>query len=141
VAALETLRAVAPDVEVRPHATGTSPTATLVCAPSEAIAHTAADRARRAGLAHVVALGDGDGGEVITITSGAPCLACAARAAARVQPSVAAAAALGTLAALELLLVLARLVPRGVGRHLAFDGGLPHVTPTERRTGCDCGTS
>ncbi|HET9555236.1 MAG TPA: hypothetical protein VFP50_19885, partial [Anaeromyxobacteraceae bacterium] len=50
-----------------------------------------------------------------------------------------AAAALGTLGALELLLVVARLVPaRGAGRRLELVDGLPVVRPTERAAGCDC---
>jgi hypothetical protein len=138
LAALAALRASSPRVEVRPHASGTSPTATLVCAPGEALAHAAAERARTSGLPHVVALADGDGGEVVTVPSGAPCLKCATGPAARVRPSPAAAATLGTLAALELLLVVARLLPPGAGRRIALVEGLPRTEATARRPGCDC---
>lgn len=138
IAALEALRAASGLPELRPHATGTSPSATLVCAPSEAVAHAAAAQARHAGLGHVVALADGDGGEIVTIPGGAPCLACATRPGARVGATPAAAATLGTLAALELVLVVARLVPPGAGRRIDLTTGLPLATPTERRPGCDC---
>lgn len=137
-AAAEALRAASALTEVRPYATGVSASATLVCAPGEALATLAADRARRAGVPHVVALADGDGGEVVSVPSGAPCLACATRPAARVQPSAAAAATLGTLAALETLLVVARLLPRGAGRRFTLAAGLPRVEATARREGCDC---
>jgi hypothetical protein len=137
-AAAEALRAASALVDVRPYATGVAATATLVCAPSEALALLAADRARRAGIPHVVALGDGEGGEVVSVPSGAPCLACATRPAARVQPTAAAAATLGTLAALETLLLTARLLPRGAGRRLALSAGLPRFEPTARRVACDC---
>jgi hypothetical protein len=137
-AAAEALRAASALVEVRPHATGTSPTATLVCAPSEALAHLAAERARRAGVPHVVALGDGDAGEVVTVPHGAPCLACSSAPGARVQPTPSAAAALSTLAAVELLLVIARALPSGAGRRISLAAGLPRAEATARRDGCDC---
>lgn len=137
-AALDALRTVRADVEVRPYATGTSPTTTLVCAPTEALAHLAAERARRAGLPHVVALADGDSGEVVSVPAGAPCLACATRPGARVQATPAAAATLSTLAAVELLLVIARAVAPGAGRRIALSEGLPRADATTRRAGCDC---
>jgi len=139
LSALEALRRlnVAPDL--RPHATDALPTAALICAGSEAVAAMAAERARRAGLPHVVALGDGDGGEVLTVPLGAPCLGCATRPGARIAPRGAAASALGALAALELLLLLTRLAPgQRTGRRVVLSEGRPRVEATVRRPGCDC---
>lgn len=138
LAALEALGGAGTLAEARPYATGVQASATLVCAPSEAVAHAAAAQARHAGLPHVVSLGDGEGGEVVTVPAGAPCLACAARPGARVQPTPAAAAVLGTLAALELVLVVARVLPAGAGRRIELASGLPRSAPTARREGCDC---
>ncbi|BDG06107.1 HesA/MoeB/ThiF family protein [Anaeromyxobacter oryzae] len=137
--AIAALRDASPLVEVRAHATGADVTATLVCAPSEAVARTAAERARLAGLPHVVVLGDGDGGEVVSIPSGAPCLGCASRPGARVPPRAGTAAALGTLGALELLLLVGRLGPgAATGRRITLVDGWPAVQPTARTPGCDC---
>jgi hypothetical protein len=139
LAALEVLRAEAPGVEIRFHASDTMATATLVCATSEAVARSAAERARQSGLPQVVAIGDGEGGEVLTIPVGAPCIGCAARPGARVAARGAAAAALGSLAALELVQVITRLAPdREVGRRLTLADGLPRVEATVRRPTCDC---
>ena len=70
---------------------------------------------------------------------GAPCIGCGARPGARVAARGAAAAALGSLAALELLQVLARLAPdRQVGRRLTLADGVPRVEATARRPTCDC---
>lgn len=139
LAALEALGSAGPHLEVRPYATNVDPTAVLVCAASEAIARKAAERARLAGLPHVVVLGDGDGGEVVSVPSGAPCFGCASSPGARVPARGPAAAALGTLGALELLLVVAHLVPvKGAGRRLELSGGLPAASATSRVAGCDC---
>lgn len=138
LAALEAVRTVSALTEVRPYATGTSASATLVCAPSEAVALAAAEQARRAGLPHVVALANGDGGEVVTVPAAAPCLRCAAPPGARVQAAPAAAATLGTLAALELVLVVTRVVPPDAGRRIELVAGVPRTQPTARRPGCDC---
>jgi hypothetical protein len=139
LAALEALRAASSTVEVRPAASDTSATAVLVCARGEGVARSAAARARLAGLPHVVALGDGDGGEVLAIPLGAPCFDCCSRPGARVEPRGGAAAALGTLAALELLLLLAGLAPaQERGRRVVLAGGQPKVEATVRRPGCGC---
>ena len=142
-AAVEALRAASSFVHVRAIATDAEPTATLVCAQREPVARIAADRARRAGLPHVVALGNGDGGTVVTIPSGAPCLRCAFQPGARLPPRPGAAAALGSLAAVELLLLVARLFPgdgtgSGTGRRIDLVEGWPSVRPTLRTPGCDC---
>jgi len=139
LAAIAALRAASAFVRVRACATDAEPTATLVCAQREPVARLAAERARLAGLPHVVALGDGDGGAVVTIPSGAPCLRCALQPGARVTPRPGASAAIGTLAAVELLLVVARLLPGdGAGRRIDLVEGWPRVRPTARTPGCDC---
>jgi len=138
-AAVLALRAESRFVQVRPFATDAEPTATLVCAQREPVARIAADRARRAGLPHVVALGSGDGGTVVTIPSGAPCFRCAFQPGATLPPRPGAAAALGSLAAVELLLVVARQFPgNGTGRRIDLAEGWPSVRPTVRTPGCDC---
>jgi molybdopterin-synthase adenylyltransferase len=138
-AAGEALRAASSHVEVRPHATGTFVTAALACPEDETVARRAAEAARRAGLPHVVALASGDGGEIVTIPAGAPCFNCASRPAARLPVRRGAAAAVGTLAALELLLMLAGAVPGGnTGRRIEIAEGWPKVEPTSRNPGCDC---
>jgi adenylyltransferase/sulfurtransferase len=139
LAALEALRSASALVEVRPIATDVEPTATLVCAPRETVARTAAERARRAGLPHVVALASGDGGVVITIPSGAPCFRCAFQPGARLPLRAGAASSLGALAAVELLLVVARALPgSGAGRRIDLSEGWPSTRPTARLPGCDC---
>jgi hypothetical protein len=137
LAALDALAGRSPGVEVRPFATGVSAGAVLVCAASEGVAHLASERARQALLPQVVALGDTDGGEVGAIPLGAPCLRCATGPAARAQATGATAAAVGSLAALELLLLLAGQAPLGGRRHTLAKGRL-RTAPTARRPGCGC---
>jgi hypothetical protein len=56
-----------------------------------------------------------------------------------VEPRGGAAAALGSLAALELLLLLAGLAPaQERGRRIVLAGGQPRVEATVRRPGCGC---
>ncbi len=138
LAALEALSARFPAVEVRPAATGVTPGAVLVCPDAEGVAHLASERARQALLPQVVALGGADGGEVVTIPGGAPCLRCATGPAARLQPRGATAAALGSLAALELILLLTGQAPRA-GRRVVLSAGRLRAEPTARRPGCGCG--
>lgn len=136
--ALERLATRFPGVEVRPHATGVTPGAVLVCPGSEGVAHLASERARLALLPQVVALGAGDGGEVVAIPAGAPCLRCATGPAVRPAARGAGAAAVSSLAALELVQQLAGLAPRG-GRRLVLEAGRLRAEPTARRAGCACG--
>lgn len=139
LAALDALRGAGPGLEVRPAASDLTPSAVLVCTEGDGVARTAAARARQAGLPHVVALGDAAGGEVLTFPPGAPCYDCASRPGARLQPRGGAAAAVGALAALELLFVLAGVAPAAEGgRRLRLVGGLPLVEATRRRPGCGC---
>lgn len=138
LAALEALGPLATGVALRPYGTGVTPDAVLVCASAEGVAHLASERARQGLLPQVVALGDGDGGEVISIPVGAPCLRCATGPAARVQARGPAAAAVGALAALELMLLLGGLSPAAGRRHALVAGRL-RAAPTARRAGCECG--
>lgn len=138
LSALSALAACSSTVEVRPHATGVSASAVLVCPGSEGVAHLASERARQALLPQVVALGAGDGGAVVSIPVGAPCLACATRPAARLAAAGVAAAAVSSLAALELLQLLCGLSP-AAGRRITLEGGRLRAEGTARRAGCGCG--
>lgn len=137
--AMAALREQAPWTRVRPFATGADPTATLVCAPSLGLAREAAERARLAGLPHVVALADGDGGEVVSVPVGAPCYACASRPGTGAQPRPGVAAALGALGAAELLLILTGLTQARTGRRIDLVLGQPQARATARTPGCACG--
>ena len=137
--ALEALPAASPTVEARPFASDTSASAVLICAQGDGLALTAAARALAAGLPHVIARGDGENGEVVVVPPGAPCYACCSRPGAGVQPRGGTATALGNLAALELLLLLAGLTPdRGRGRRILLAQGRPRIEATVRRAGCSC---
>lgn len=137
--ALEALAAASPTVEARPFASDTSASALLICSQSEGQAQQLAARALAEGLPHVIARGDGENGEVIVIPPGAPCYACFSRPGAGVLPRGGTATALGSLAALELLLLLAGLTPdRGRGRRILLSQGRPRVEATVRRVGCAC---
>ncbi len=124
-------------VAVEPYPTGGVPTATLVLAPSTAQALASAEAARRAGLPHVVAEADGDGGAVISIPPGAPCYACARSAAGAGRPPQPGIAALAALAAEELVLMIAfpGTVP---GRRLDLVRGVTTLRATTRLPGCVC---
>jgi hypothetical protein len=69
---------------------------------------------------------------------GAPCLRCASRPAAGAHARDGVAAAMGCLGALELLLLLAGLVPRDAGRRVELKDGRFEASATVRREGCDC---
>lgn len=139
LAALEALRAATSLSRPRAHATAADPTAVLVCASSGGLARTAAERARVAGVPHVVATAGGDGGEVIAVPPGAPCFACAARtgSGAPVRPGVA--AAVGALGAVELLLILSGASQGPGGRRIELVSGRPCSSATARVPGCACG--
>lgn len=125
-------------VRIQPWAEGSAPTATLVIATSAAPAATAAERARKAGLPHVVAELDGEGGTVVTVPSGAPCYACSRSISGGWRPPVAGAAALSALAAEELILLLAS-PSAAAGRRIDLTRGVPAVRATARLAGCACG--
>jgi adenylyltransferase/sulfurtransferase len=138
-AALEELRGLNALVRARAHASGFEATAALVCPESPALAREASERARQAGLPHVVAQGDGDGGWVVAVPPGAPCYACAQRGSPALPATAGAAASLGALAALELLLVLAQAAQEPKGRRVELVRGTPHARATSRTPGCACG--
>jgi hypothetical protein len=139
-AALDALRNASAFVKVRPYGTtGVHPTATLVCLTGRSAARAAAERARLSGLPHVVALPEGEGGEVVAVPSGAPCFGCASRSATSLGPQGSAAATVGLLGALEMLLMLSGLAAsQESGRRIRLELGLPQVQPTSRIPGCDC---
>lgn len=122
---------------VRLWASETRPTAALVCAESEGTVRAAADQARRAGVPHVVALAWRGGGEVVVVPPGAPCFRCASPPSGRVMPAAGDRAAVGALAALELLQLLLRPAARD-GRRVELAAGVPAAGVTARRPGCDC---
>jgi adenylyltransferase/sulfurtransferase len=124
-------------VSVEPYPTGGVPTAALVCAATQAQALAAAEAARRAGIPHVVVETDGEGGVVIAIPPGAPCYQCAHSSGAG-RPPTAPAAALGALAALELIQLVADPT-RASGRRIDLLRGVPSARATVRIPGCACG--
>jgi adenylyltransferase/sulfurtransferase len=140
LAAIAAVRAATSLCKVRPFATGTDPTAVLVYGASPGPTRDAAERARQAGLPHVVALGHADDGEVVTVPVGAPCYRCGSRLASLPQARTGATAApLGILAALELVQLLAGLVEGPGGRRVDLQLGLPRTRATTRVAGCACG--
>ncbi len=140
LAARQALLAATSLTAVRFHATGARPTAVLVCADSSGSAARAADLPRTAGLPHVAVVATSDGGEVISVPVGAPCVRCATRPSSAAQARGGMAAAMGSLAALELILLLTGLVPGGSsgGRRVSLEAGVPSAAATARRAGCDC---
>ena len=139
MAAVAALRAASAWAKPRMYATGSDPTAVLVCAPSLATAREAAERARVAGVPHVVAMVDGDGGEVVTVPPGAACYACASKPGSGAPARPGAAAAIGALGAMELLLLLAGVSQGDFGRRIELVLGQPQARPTTRVPGCACG--
>jgi molybdopterin/thiamine biosynthesis adenylyltransferase len=136
-AAAEALRPLSRFVKIDPYPTGGVPSATLVCAPSVAQALHAAEAARRAGLPHVVAEVDGEGGVVVSVPAGGPCFACNRATDATGRPASAGAAALGALAALELVQLLADPASTA-GRRIDLVRGVTGARPTQRLPGCAC---
>jgi hypothetical protein len=139
LAALEALRAATSFSKPRAHATAADPTAALVCASSAGVARTAAERARLAGVPHVVATVGGEGGEVVAVPPGAPCFACAARTVSGGPPRPGVAAAVGALGAMELLLILSGASQGPAGRRIELVSGRPCSSTTARVPGCACG--
>jgi molybdopterin-synthase adenylyltransferase len=135
--AVEALRAANAFSRPRLFASGAEPTAVLICAGG-ALAREAAERAREQGLPHVVATGDGDGGAVISVPVGAPCYACAFRVGTGQAPPPATAAALGALAAAELVLMITGTAAAPQGRRIELALGHPQAHATVRQPGCRC---
>ena len=124
-------------VTVEPYPVGGVPTAALVCVPSSTQALSAAEASRRAGVPHVVADPEGEGGAVVAVPPGRPCYACNRSPEAAGRPPTAAAAAVGALAALELLHLVAD--PPGAGRRIDIVRGVALARPTGSLPGCACG--
>ncbi len=136
-AAIESLRAASGFVRARIHATGADPTAALVCG-SGALARQGAERARLAGIPHVVAEGDGDGGAVVVVPPGAPCYSCAVRPGIGLPAGPGTAAAVGALAAAELVMLIAGTARPPHGRRIELVRGYPVAQATVRQPGCAC---
>lgn len=118
---------------------GEAATATLLFAATAAGALVDAERARKAGLPHVVAELDGEGGTVVTVPRGAPCFSCSRSIEGGRRPPAAGAAAVAALAAQELILLLAD--PSAArGRRIDVTRGVPSMRVTARLAGCGCGT-
>lgn len=136
-AAADGLRRLSRLVTIEAYPTGGVPTATLVAAPSPAQALHAAEAARRAGAPHVVLEPDADGGALVSVPPGAPCYACA-RSTGSGRPPLPGAAALASLAATELVLMIAS--PGALaGRRFDLVRGVASMRPTVRLAGCACG--
>ncbi len=138
-AAVGALKAATSLSRPRAYATGADPSAALILPESPGLAREAAERARATGVPHVVGQADGDGGEVVAVPVGAPCFTCAARPGSGTLPRPGVAAALGALAASELLLMIAGAVQGPVGRRVELVLGRPRARATLRVPGCACG--
>src|SRR5512133_2504909 len=79
IAAITAIRESSGFTKARAFATGAEVTATLVCTASLGVAREAAERARSSGTGHVLAVVEGDGGQVVAVPRGAPCYACSSR--------------------------------------------------------------
>lgn len=139
MAAMEALRAATSFSRPRAYATGAEPTAILVAGESSSVTREAAERARLSGLPHVVAVADGEGGEVVSVPPGAPCYACGSRPGSGGPTRPGVAAAIAALAVTELLLILSGNVLGSRGRRIDLLLGRPESRPTARVPGCACG--
>jgi hypothetical protein len=139
LAAVEALKAQSAYAKPRMYATGADPTAALICATSLGTAREAAERARVSGIPHVVAIADGDGGEVVTVPASAACYACASKPGSGAPPRPGVAAAIGALGAMELILILAGVAQGDFGRRIDLVLGQPQARATHRVPGCACG--
>ena len=137
-AAAEAARAASALVEADILRPGARPTALLVCPGRQEVARAVAEEARLLGLSHVVAEADGEGGSVTVVPAGAPCYACAFRAGHGAPPEPAGAAAVGALAALELVMMLAGASQEPRGRRTDLVRGQPVTRATSRLPGCAC---
>lgn len=143
VAAAEAVRAESGLVQADVFRPGARPTAVLVCGGTQEVARAVAEDARMLGLPHVVADVDGQGGAVTVVPAGAPCYACAVRPGLGANPTPAGAATVGSLAALELVLLLAGAAQEPSARRVEVFRGTPLTRATVRQPGCACsgGTS
>jgi adenylyltransferase/sulfurtransferase len=138
LSAIEALKGLTSLSRARPFGTGSEPTAAIVCASAVGMAREAAERARQGGVPHVVAMADGDGGEVVAVPIGAPCYACGSRPGSGVPAHPGVAAALGALAALELLQILVGVTVGPGGRRVSLVVGRPESRATARLPACAC---
>lgn len=120
---------------------GARPTAVLVCAARQEVTRAVAEEALLLGLPHVVAEADGDGGSVTVVPRGGPCYSCAFRAGHGAPPNPASTAAVGALAALEMVLLLAGASQEPRGRRTDLVRGQPVTRATARVPGCACGAA
>lgn len=131
------LQALSRFTAVAPYPRGGVPTAALVAAPSPAQCLHAAEASRRAGVPHVVVEPDADGGAVVTVPPGAPCYACARSTSGAGRPALPGIAALSSLAAAELVQMIAG--PGSLpGRRMDLVRGVATLRPTARLPGCAC---
>jgi molybdopterin-synthase adenylyltransferase len=138
--AIEALRAASSFAKVRPYSSGSDPTAALICTGWSGAARDAAERARLAGIPHVVAVVDGEGGQIVSVPPGAPCYSCACRPGSGAVSRPGTGAVVGALGALELLQIIAGVATRPGGRRIDLVLGEPQARATARVPGCPCGT-
>jgi hypothetical protein len=81
---------------------------------------------------------DGQGGAATTVPIGAPCYACATRPGLGAAPTPEGAAAVGALAALELILLVTGISLEPRARRIEIFRGTPLVRATARQAGCAC---
>ncbi len=136
----KTLRRANGFVDARAFAPDDRPTCVMVCAESQQLRSSAAEDARRAGLPCVVVEANGGQGAVVRIPPEGPCYACAQESASGSCASPADAAALGALAALEVVLLVTGTGQGRDARRIDLVSGVPAAAPTRRRPGCVCGT-
>jgi len=117
---------------------GSRPTAVLVCGATMDVSRAIAEEARLLQFAHVVADVDGQGGAATTVPVGAPCYACATRPGLGAAPTPEGAAAVGALAALELILLVAEVSQEPRARRIEIFRGTPLTRATARQAGCAC---
>jgi len=139
VSAVDAVRAASGLVTADVQRPGSRPTALLVAGASQEVSRAVAEEARLLGLPHVVADGDGDGGAVTVVPVGAPCYACAFRPGFGTRPTAVGSAAVGALAALELVLLISGASQEPRARRIELVLGQPVARPTKRLPGCACG--
>ena len=139
--AAEAARAASALVEADILRPGARPTAVLVCPGRQDVARAVAEEARLLRLPHVVAEADGEGGSVTVVPVGAACYACAFRAGHGAPPQAAGTAAVGALAALELVLLVSGASQEPRGRRTDLVHGQPVTRATARIPGCACGAN
>ncbi len=136
--AVEAVRAANGLVEVAAYRLVDAVTAALVTLESQEERRAVAEALRGAGVPHVVAEADGEGGAVTIVPVGGPCYACAFRPGFGAPPAVAASAAIGALAAAELVQLVAGAAQEPRARRVELVRGQPVARSTVRLPGCSC---